>query len=80
MVALLEIESDGSGPEIGLEFGGNIDMRRFAGGVLHHQEQLGDDLDDVTGLQDEVAFPLDSLRGKTSRYNVGLATELPRGT
>ena len=80
MVALLEIESDGSGPEIGLEFGGNIDMRRFSGGVLHHQEQLGDDLDDVTGLQDEVAFPLDSLRGKTSRYNVGLATELPRGT
>ena len=80
VVALLEIESDRACTEIGLEFGGNINVRRFAGGILHHQEQLGDDLDDVTGLQDEVAFPLDSLRGKTSRYNVGLATELPRGT
>ena len=79
MVALFEIESDGACTEIGLEFGSYVDMRRFTGGILHHQEQLGDNLDDVTGLQDEVAFPLDSLRGKTSRYNVGLAAELARG-
>ncbi len=42
---------------MGLELGGNVDLRRPPRGVLHHQKELGDDLDDVAGLQDEVALP-----------------------
>lgn len=34
----------------------DVDFRRLPGGVLDHQEQLGDDLDDVAGLEHEVAL------------------------
>ncbi len=44
------------GAEVGLELCGDVDRGRAAGGVLHHQEELGDDLDDVARLQDEVAL------------------------
>ena len=40
----------------------DVDCWRLAGGVLHHQEQLGDDLDDMTSLEDKVSLPLNSLR------------------
>ena len=51
------------GSKVCIELGVNVDCGRFPGGVLDHEEELGDDLDDVTGLEDEVAFPHDGLGG-----------------
>lgn len=42
------------GPLLGM----NVDFGGFAGGVLHDQEHFGDELDDVTRLNDQVTFPL----------------------
>ena len=65
------------GPKICIELSVNIDGRRLPGGVLDHQEQLCDNLDDVTGLEDEVALPHDSLGGQAPG-NVRLTLQLPR--
>lgn len=35
----------------------NVDFGRFAGRVLDDEEHFGDELDDVTRLDDQVAFP-----------------------
>lgn len=35
----------------------NVDFGRLAGGVLNDEEHFGNELDDVTRLQDEIAFP-----------------------
>ena len=52
--------------EVGVELRGDVDGGRLAGGVLHHEEELGHDLDDVPGLEDEVPFPLHCLRGEAA--------------
>lgn len=36
--------------------GADVDIGRFADGVLHDEEQLGYDLDDVARVEDEVAL------------------------
>jgi hypothetical protein len=36
----------------------DVDIGRFADGVLHDEEQLGDDLDDVARVEDKVALLL----------------------
>lgn len=53
--------------EAGVELGGDVDERRFARGVLDDEEEFRHDLDDMTCLQDEVALPLDVLRGQAAR-------------
>ena len=60
--------------KVGIELSADIDSRRFARGVLHHEEQLGHDLDDVAGLKDKISLPLDSFRGETAG-NVWLTPE-----
>ena len=65
------------GAEVGVKLRANVDGRRLAGGVLHHEEELGDYLDDVSGLEDKVALPLDGLGGEAAR-DVGLGSQLPR--
>ena len=65
------------GPKICIELSVNIDGGRLPGGILDHEEKLGDNLDDVTGLEDEVALPHDSLGGQTPG-NVRLTLQLPR--
>ena len=72
----LERELDCLATKVGLKVRGHVDVGRFAGGVLDDQEQLGDYLDDVTGLKDKVALsPLHALRGEATR-DVGLTTQL----
>ena len=73
----LELKSNRVGPKICIELSVNIDGRRLPGGVLDHQEELGDNLDDVAGLEDEVALPHDSLGGQAPG-NVRLTLQLPR--
>ena len=51
------------GPKVCIELSVNVDCGRLPRGVLDHEEKLGDNLDDVTGLEDEVAFPHDGLGG-----------------
>ena len=60
--------------KVGIKLSADIDSRRFARGVLHHEEQLGHDLDDVAGLKDKISLPLDSFRGETAG-NVWLTPE-----
>ena len=48
--------------KVGIKLGIYVHGRRLPRGVLDHQEQLGDDLDDVTGLEDKVSLPLHRLR------------------
>ena len=68
----LERELDGLAAKVGLKVRGHIDVGRFAGGVLDDQEQLGDDLNDVSRLEDEVALAaLHALGRQASRY-IGL--------
>lgn len=43
--------------EIGVEICVNVDFGSFAGGVLNDQEDFGDQFDDVTRLQHQVALP-----------------------
>ena len=62
--------------EVGVELRADVDGRRLAGGVLHHEEELGDDLDDVPGLEDEVALPLDGLGGEAAG-DVRLGPQFP---
>ena len=62
--------------EVGVELRGDVDGGRLAGGVLHHEEELGDDLDDVPGLEHEVALPLDRLRAQAPG-DVRLRLQLP---
>ncbi len=64
------------GAEVGLELGGDVDARRLAGRVLHHEKQLGDDLDYVSGLQDEVALALQAL-GLQAAGDVSLTAAFP---
>ena len=47
-------------------------MRGLAGGVLDDQEQLGDDLDDVSRLEDEVTLATLHALGREASGNVGL--------
>ena len=72
----LELESDRMCSKVCIKLCADVDCWRLAGGVLHHQEQLGDDLDDMTSLEDEVSLPLNSLRWQAAR-NVGLTPQLP---
>ena len=55
------------GAEVGVELGVDVDGGWLAGGVLHDQEELGHDLDDVPGLEDKVPLPLHRLRGEAAR-------------
>ena len=50
------------GSKVGIKLRINVDGGRLPRGVLDHEEQLGDDLDDMTSLEDEVSLPLNSLR------------------
>ncbi len=63
--------------KVGIEPRGNVDGGRLAGGVLHHEEQLCHDLDDVAGLEDKVALALDGLGGQAAG-DVRLAPQLSR--
>ena len=62
-------------PEVRLEFRGNVDGGRLPRSILDHEEELRHDLDDVSGLEDKVPFPLDGLGGQTAG-DVGLAPQL----
>lgn len=42
----------------------NVDFGSLAGGVLHDEEHFGDELDDVTRLEHQVAFPLAVADGR----------------
>ena len=48
--------------KVGIKLRINVDGGRLPRGVLDHEEQLGDDLDDVTSLEHKVSLPLDCLR------------------
>ena len=61
--------------EVCVELSVDVDHGRLAGGVLHHQEEFGHNLDHMSGLEHEVPFPFDRLAGETARY-VGLAPHL----
>ena len=63
----LELEGDRVGAEVGVELGVDVDGGWLAGGVLHDQEELGHDLDDVPSLEDKVPLPLHRLRGEAAR-------------
>ena len=63
----LELEGDRVGAEVGVELGVDVDGGWLAGGVLHHEEELGHDLDDVPSLEDKVPLPLHRLRGEAAR-------------
>jgi hypothetical protein len=73
----LELKGDIVSAKVGIEPGGNVDGGRLAGGVLHHEEQLRHDLDDVAGLEDKVALALDGLGGQAAG-DVRLAAQLSR--
>ena len=75
-ISNLELEGDGVRAEVGVELRGDVDGWRLAGGVLHHEEELGHDLDDVPGLEHEVALPLDRLRAQAPG-DVRLRLQLP---
>ena len=68
----LEGELDGLPDEIGLKLAGDVDVRGLAGGVLDDQEQLGDDLDDVSRLENEVPLAALHALGRQASRNVGL--------
>ena len=58
--------------KVGIKLGIYVHGRRLPCGVLDHQEQLGDDLDDVSRLENEVPLAaLHALGRQASRY-VGL--------
>ena len=59
--------------KVGLELSADVDRWGLPSGVLHHEEQLRHDLDDVAGLEDKVTLSFDSLRGQTAG-NVGLTS------
>ena len=80
MTGPLKIESHTTGAKIGLKFRGDVYMWGFARGILNHQKQFGHYFNDMSGLKNKVAFSFDTLRGQTSRYNVGLASQLPGRT
>ena len=61
--APLEREHHAARPEVGLELCADVDVRRLPRRVLHDQEQLGHDLEDVSGLEDEITFTLDTFGG-----------------
>jgi hypothetical protein len=69
-----EIECNTASTEIGLKFCSNIDMGRLACGILNYQKQFGHYFYDMAGLKYKVALSFDTLRGQTSRYNVGLTS------
>ena len=73
----LELKGDIVSAKVGVEPGGNVDGGRLAGGILHHEEQLRHDLDDVAGLEDKVALALDGLGGQAAG-DVRLAAKLSR--
>ena len=73
----LELKSDRVSSEVGIELSVDVDRGRLPGGVLDHEEELGDDLDDVPRLEHEVALPLDGL-GAQAPGDVGLTLQLPR--
>ena len=72
----LELEGDRVSAEVGIKLGVDVDTGGLPGGVLHDQEELGHDLDHVSGLEDEVPLPLDRFRGKAP-WDVGLRPQLP---
>ena len=74
--AHLELEGDTVRAKIGIELGVDVHAGGFPGGVLHHEEELGHDLDDVPGLEHEVALPLDRLRAQAPG-DVRLRLQLP---
>ncbi len=55
--------------EIGLELGRDVDAGRLPRRVLHHEEQLGHDLDHVSRLKDKIAFY--GARSAALRLEVG---------
>ena len=73
----LKLEGDGVCPEVGVKLCVDVDTGRLPSGILHNEEQLGDDLDHVAGLEDKVPLPLHCLGGKASR-DVRLRPQLPR--
>jgi hypothetical protein len=73
----LELKGDIVSAKVGVEPRSNVDGGRLAGGILHHEEQLRHDLDDVAGLEDKVALALDGLGGQAAG-DVRLAAKLSR--
>ena len=73
----LKLEGDGVCPEVGIKLCVDVHTGRLPSGILHNEEQLGDDLDHVAGLEDKVPLPLHCLGGKASR-DVRLRPQLPR--
>ena len=65
------------GSEVCIELGVNVDRGRLPRCVLDHKEELGDDLDDMTGLEDEIALSHHGLGGQATG-NIGLTLQLPR--
>ena len=58
--------------EVCLKLCPDVDLGRFASGVLDDQEQLGDVLDDVSRLEDEVALAALHALGRQAPRYVGL--------
>lgn len=75
---LPEREGDAVAPEVCLELCWDVDVGRLSRGVLDDEVELGEDLDEVTGLEDEVALALEALAGEAPG-DVGLAAKLTRG-
>ena len=63
------------GAEVCLELCADVDGGGLPRAVLHHEEQLGHDLDDVAGLEDEVPLAPHRLGGQAVR-DVGLRPQL----
>ena len=58
MATHLELKGDRMSAKVGVKLGVDVDTGGLPRGVLHHQEELGHDLNDVAGLEDEVPLPL----------------------
>lgn len=61
MMAFFEVESHTAGSEVGFKVCCDVDMGRFAGGILNDQEEFGDDFDDVAGLKYKVSLAFDAF-------------------
>ena len=73
--AHLELEGDTVRAKIGVKLGIDVHAGGFPGGVLHHEEEFGHDLDHVASLEDEVALALHCFGGKAP-WDVRLRSQL----
>ena len=73
----LELKGNRVSAKVCIKLGVDVDTGGLPGGVLHHEEELGHDLDDMPGLEDKVPFTLHRFRGKAP-WDVRLRAQLPR--